>query len=141
VQFALGPEPEAVRSSGGLTSDLYDTVAEAKWAAIKDLPEPVRGSKVVPPHLYTIDSRGTGTVADSADSVPVSAVVAARALDRWGSFVPGAAERFRPADGPSTTRQIPKGVMNLLDLGGAPRTNPLDGLNGGAPESGSGQGV
>ena len=141
VQFALGPEPEAVRSSGGLTSDLYDTVAEAKWAAIKDLPEPVRGSKVVPPHLYTIDSRSAGMVADGTTTVPVSAVVAARALDRWGSFVPGTADRFRMADGSSATRQIPKGVMNLLDLGGAPRTNPLDGLNGGAPESGSGQGV
>lgn len=141
VQFALGPEPEAVRRSDGLTSDLYDTVAEAKWAAIKDLPEPVRGSPVVPPHLYTVDSRTPGMTTNDTGTVPVSAVVAARALDRWGSFVPGTTARFRPADGVLANRQIPKGVMNLLDLGGTPRANPLDGLNGGASGPGSGQGV
>jgi hypothetical protein len=141
VQFALGPEPEAVRRSDGLTSDLYDTVAEAKWAAIKDLPEPVRGSPVVPPHLYTVDSRTPSMTTNDTGTVPVSAVVAARALDRWGSFVPGTTARFRPADGVLANRQIPKGVMNLLDLGGTPRANPLDGLNGGASGPGSGQGV
>jgi hypothetical protein len=134
VQFALGPEPEAVRRAGGLESDRYDTVAQAKWAAIKDLPEPVRGSRVVPPHLYTVEGGGEGTV-------PLSAVIAARALDRWGGFVPGDVERFGPADGASAaTRKMPRGVMNLFDLGAASRVNPLDRPSGGAP-GGSGQGV
>ena len=140
VQFALGPEPEAVRRSGGLTGDLYDTVAQAKWAAIKDLPEPTRRTKVEPPHLYAVDSRGVEGMADGPGAVPIDAVISARALDRWGSFVPGTVERFRPAGGASENRQIPKDVMNLFDLGGTPKSNPLDGLNGGAP-GGSGRGV
>jgi hypothetical protein len=99
--FALGPAPDEVGRMGGLKlpagsgetpGGLYPTVAAAKWAAMQDVPPP-DGSPAKPvPHIYTVDAgKARDALAarpapDGTRAIPGEALIAARAIDRFGRF-------------------------------------------------------
>jgi len=98
VQFLLGPPPKRVVNVdgretfvplGAMGNQVYDTVAAAKWEAIRRLPGSADTGEGAPsfPYVYTVHRGSVRVAPDGTHTVPAEAIISASRVDKFGGFM------------------------------------------------------